>query len=93
MFNKAIILGTVLAAIAAPAGDGARHGPGAVPATGSMTGAAGVQAPSGIDPIITGERVTAEMLRQWEKRNAEFERCGECRTPQPFPDDVTAANR
>lgn len=41
----------------------------------------------GIDPIITGVRVTPKQLKEWEERRKRYLECPKCVTSQPFPGD------
>lgn len=41
----------------------------------------------GIDPIVTGRRVTQEHLEKWRKSRQRYLECPECVATQPFPED------
>jgi len=43
---------------------------------------------TGIDPIVTGVKLTAEQLARWKVRQAKFQACGLCGEGQPFPGDA-----
>lgn len=41
---------------------------------------------AGVDPIVTGVRVTAEQKKKWASERAAYEQCPKCVTDQPFPE-------
>lgn len=43
---------------------------------------------SGIDPVITGHRVTEAERRAFKEREAKYLACGLCGEMQPFPGDL-----
>ena len=45
------------------------------------------EAGTGVDPIITGVRVTPKQLKEWEARRKRYLECPQCVTSQPFPGD------
>lgn len=44
------------------------------------------------DPIVTGQRVSAEDLTAWKHRKALKEACPDCIEKQPFPGDLPATD-
>ena len=40
-----------------------------------------------IDPIITGQTVSAEDIEEWEERRKKFLDCKDCNPTQPYPGD------
>jgi hypothetical protein len=42
---------------------------------------------AGIDPIITGDKLSPEQYADWQARKAKYDQCGLCGEMQPYPGD------
>jgi len=87
--HKLLLAGFMTAGLAAPLGGGA---PGIDPAATEPAAPVvetsafpGIDA--GIDPIVTGRRISPEYVARWKANRARFEECGLCGSEQPYPGD------
>ncbi|MEM9330561.1 MAG: hypothetical protein AAGA53_04495 [Pseudomonadota bacterium] len=46
-----------------------------------------LKADHGVDPIVTGESISAEHLANWQAQRNAYLECPECVASQPFPED------